>query len=197
MKRALFLALILGLAACKPEVSQDTSPVELTAESLGHFCQMNLLEHPGPKAQIHLEGLPGTPLFFSQVRDAIAYQRLPEQSHPILAIQVNDMGAANATWDDPGKGNWIAAEDAYFVVGSSQVGGMGAPETIPFGSQSAAQAFVASNGGKIMRLTEIPDDMVLAPVATDSANPVPTTSEDEDDFEERLRALAQPGKGKP
>lgn len=195
MKRALLLALFLGLAACKQEVAQDTSPVELTAETLGHFCQMNLLEHPGPKAQVHLEGLPGTPLFFSQVRDAIAYQRLPEQSHPILALQVNDMGAPGATWDDPGKGNWIAAEDAYFVVGSSQEGGMGAPETVPFGSEPAADSFAAQNGGKVLRLSEIPDDMVLAPVATDAATSPLANSEDETDFEQRLRALAQPTKG--
>ena len=79
MKRALILSLslsLLALAACKEEVVQTTDPVGLTAESIGHFCQMNLLEHPGPKAQVHLEGLPGAPLFFSQVRDAVAYARL-------------------------------------------------------------------------------------------------------------------------
>ncbi|MTH61721.1 nitrous oxide reductase accessory protein NosL [Paracoccus litorisediminis] len=195
MKRVLILALLLGLAACKQETAQDTSPVELTAETLGHFCQMNLLEHPGPKAQVHLEGLPGMPIFFSQVRDAIAYQRLPEQSHTILAMQVNDMGAANATWDNPGKGNWIDANEAYYVIGSTQPGGMGAPETIPFASQAAAASIAASNGGQVVRLTEIPDDMVLAPVAADGTTSSPSDSKDESDFEQRLRALAQPGKG--
>ncbi|SFY30079.1 copper chaperone NosL [Paracoccus pantotrophus] len=186
MRHALLLVLLLGLAACREEVAQDTTPVEMNAQTLGHFCQMNLLEHPGPKAQVHLEGMPGTPLFFSQVRDAIAYARMPEQSHPILAIQVNDMGAPGATWEEPGQGNWIEAKDAFFVMGSVQVGGMGAPEAVPFSSREAADAFVAAQGGRVMRLDAIPDEMVLAPEET-----VPDGST-EADFINRLRALSQP-----
>lgn len=192
MRRALILALCLVLAGCKEEIAQDTSPVELAPETLGHFCQMNLLEHPGPKAQVHLEGLPGTPLFFSQVRDAIAYQRLPEQSHPILAIQVNDMGAPGATWEVPGAGNWIDAEDAFYVTGSVAEGGMGLPETVPFGTREAAEAFAAAEGGTILRLPEIPDDLVLAP-AEDPA-PLPDSGDDAD-YESRLRALSRPSEG--
>lgn len=187
MKPALILALGLALAACKEEVVQDTSPIELTAETLGHFCQMNLLEHPGPKAQVHLEGMPGRPLFFSQVRDAIAYQRLPEQSHPILAMQVNDMGAADANWDDPGQGNWIDADAAFYVLGSTREGGMGAPEAVPFGTESAAQAFAMQEGGTVMRLAQIPDKLVLAPAETGTSD-----NADDADFENRLRALSHP-----
>lgn len=187
MKPALILALCLALAACREEVVQDTTPVELTAETLGHFCQMNLLEHPGPKAQVHLEGMPGTPLFFSQVRDAIAYQRLPEQSHPILAMQVNDMSAPGATWDDPGQGNWIDANDAFYVLGSAREGGMGAPEAVPFGTEAAAQAFAMQEGGTVMRLAQIPDTLVLAPEEAG-----PTDTADDTDFEDRLRALSRP-----
>ncbi len=190
MNRLLILALCLGLAACREEGAQNTTPVELTAETLGHFCQMNLLEHPGPKAQVHLEGMPGTPLFFSQVRDAIAYARLPEQSHPILAIQVNDMAAPGATWDDPGQGNWIDADDAFYVLGSAREGGMGAPEAVPFGTENAAQAFADQEGGTVMRLAQIPDDLVLTPEDT---GPADTT--DDADFEDRLRALSRPAEG--
>lgn len=190
MNRLLILVLCLGLAACREEVAQDTTPVEMTAETLGHFCQMNLLDHPGPKAQVHLEGMPGTPLFFSQVRDAIAYARLPEQSHPILAIQVNDMGAPGATWADPGQGNWIDAEDAFFVLGSAREGGMGAPEAVPFGTEDAARVFAANEGGTVMRLPEIPDRLVLAPAEPGSAG-----TADDADFENRLRALSRPAEG--
>ncbi|MTE01053.1 copper resistance protein CopZ [Paracoccus sp. YIM 132242] len=185
MNRILILALCLTLAACKQEAAQDITPVELTAETLGHFCQMNLLEHPGPKAQVHLEGMPGTPLFFSQVRDAIAYGRLPEQSHPILAMQVNDMAANGATWEVPGRGNWIDADDAFFVLGSAREGGMGAPEAVPFGTRAAADAFAAREGGTVMRLSEIPDDLVLTPEETAPDTP-------DADFENRLRALSRP-----
>ena len=163
MNRLLLAALAtLALAACKEEVSGRPLPVAMTAEAVGHYCQMNLLEHPGPKAQVHLEGLPD-PLFFSQVRDAIAYQRMPEQSHAIAAIYVSDMSVA-PSWEDPGAGNWAAAEDVVYVVGATLPGGMGAPELVPFTTRAAAEAFAAANGGEILPLDAIPDEVVLAPV---------------------------------
>lgn len=188
MRAARILALLLALAACKEEVAQDITPVELTPATTGHFCQMNLLEHPGPKAQVHLEGLPGAPLFFSQVRDAIAYQRMPEQTHRILAIQVNDMGAPGATWDVPGEGNWIDAADAWFVLGSDRTGGMGAPEAVPFGTEAAARAFAQAEGGQVLRLGAITDDMVLTPVEAGTG----AAEDDDSDYEQRLRALTRP-----
>ena len=114
MKRALLIA--LALAACTEEVAQNTDPLPLTPETLGYFCQMNLLEHGGPKGQVHLEGLPGAPLFFSQVSDLVTYLRLPEQSNTVLAIYVSDMGAEGATWDLPGAENWTDATTATYVV---------------------------------------------------------------------------------
>lgn len=188
------LMLILALSACRQESAQDITPLDMSAETLGHFCQMNLAEHPGPKAQVHLEGMPGMPLYFSQVRDGIAYTRMPEQSHPILAFYVNDMGAAGASWDDPGTGNWIAADQAWFVVGSPREGGMGAPETVPFSSREAAQDFAAAEGGEVLRLDAIPDDLVLAPAAAGLSPDGPDAADDED-YEERLRALSRPTGG--
>lgn len=185
MIRAGLLIILLALTACKEEV-QDTSALPLTEEAVGHFCQMNLFEHEGPKAQAHLAGLPRTPLFFSQVRDVVAYKRLPEQSHEILAIWVNDMGAAGATWSEPGTENWIAAEGAHYVVGSRQIGGMGAPEIVPFADTAKAAAFAAANGGQVMTLEQIPDDAVLAPVALDG-----DSDADEADYQQRLRALSR------
>ncbi|MCB2125745.1 MAG: nitrous oxide reductase accessory protein NosL [Rhodobacteraceae bacterium] len=181
MKRALLFALLLS--ACREEAAQATDPVALTADAVGHFCQMNLLEHEGPKAQVHLEGLPGTPLFFSQVRDAVTYARLPEQSHPILAIWVNDMGASGATWAEPGADNWIDAKTAHFVVGSRLAGGMGAPEFVPFARMEDATAFALRNGGSIMGLDAIPDAAVIAPEAEAIA--------DDTDFTRRLKALSE------
>lgn len=180
MKRALILTLLL--AACREEVAQHTDPVPLTAEAVGHFCQMNLLEHEGPKAQVHLEGLPGAPLFFSQVRDAVAYLRLPEQSHPILAVWVNDMGAPGATWQVPGPENWIDGRRAVYVVGSARDGGMGAPELVPFADRQAAQNFAAEFGGNVMALDAIPESAIIAPV--------PDDGETDADFSRRLKALS-------
>lgn len=182
MKKRLIVPLLL-LAACKPEVAQDVTPAEISADTIGHYCQMNLSEHAGPKAQAHLEGIPD-PVFFSQVRDAIAFSRVPEQVAPILVIYVNDMGRDGATWDEPGTGNWIDAKVAWYVLGSDREGGMGAPETVPFGTQAEADAFADAEGGTVMRLDDIPDDQVIAPVET-------APEGDEADFQSRLRALSQ------
>jgi copper chaperone NosL len=190
MRRALILMLML--AACRDEVAQVVDPVALTDEAIGHYCQMNLTEHPGPKAQVHLEGLPGAPLFFSQVRDAIAYSRLPEQSHTILAIWVNDMGAPGATWEVPGPANWIDVKAAHFVVGSAREGGMGAPELVPFSDPAKARAFADQQGGAVMDLAEVPDSAVIAPVV--DVDPAGDAADDED-FEGRLRALSQRNEG--
>ncbi len=184
MRRALLFA--LALAACQEEATQNTDPVNLTAETIGYFCQMNLLEHEGPKGQAHLEGLPGAPLFFSQVRDAVAYLRLPEQSHVILAVYVSDMGAPGATWADPGANNWIDATTAHYVVGADVEGGMGAPELVPFSDLAAAESFVLQHGGSIMGLAAIPDTAVIAPEPQDLGA---------DDYGDRLKALTTKPEG--
>ena len=175
------------LAGCQEKAAQDTTPKDMTAETLGHYCQMNLLEHSGPKGQVFLEGMPA-PLFFSQVRDAIAFMRGPEQMAPIVAVYVNDMAAAGATWDHPGDGNWIAIDKAVYVVGSARQGGMGAPETVPFASRERAEEFARVEGGRVLSLAEIADDMVLAPVET-GPNQNPTPESGDADFRKRLRAL--------
>lgn len=179
---ALLLLSALTLAACREETAELPPPVEMTAEAVGHYCQMNILEHPGPKAQAHLDGMPA-PLFFSQVRDLVAYLRMPEQSHVVTIAYVSDMGAPEADWDNPGVANWIAAETAHYVVGSPVAGGMGAPETVPFSTARAAQAFAERHGGTVMTLAQIPDTAVLAPVDQGDATA-------EADFLHRLHALS-------
>ncbi len=181
MKR--FLMVLALLAACKEEAAPPT-PVAMTEESVGYFCQMNIMEHPGPKAQIHLASFPGKPLFFSQVRDALAYLRLPEQIDTVTGSFVSDMGVA-ANWAEPGAMNWIAVDAAVFVVGSDMRGGMDAPEVVPFGDQAKAEAFVAAHGGQIMALADIPAEALI-----DAA----PEGEGDGDFGARLRALApKPG----
>lgn len=183
LRPVLLVAMLALLTACKEEAVQSTVPQDMNAQTLGHYCQMNLLEHPGPKAQVFLEGYPA-PLFFSQVRDAIAYMRGPEQVAPILAVYVNDMGRTGATWEQPGADNWIPADKAFYVVGSARAGGMGAPETIPFSSRERAEAFAAAEGGRLLVFAEISDDMVLTPVETGADE-----GADDADFDGRLRTL--------
>ena len=183
-KPVVLLLAALALGACRDDIASLPDPVAMTADAVGHYCQMNLLEHPGPKAQVHLVGLPD-PLFFSQVRDAIAYQRMPEQSNSIAVIYVSDMGAA-PSWDEPGAENWIPAATAFYVVGSGQTGGMGAPELVPFADAGAAQAFAAANGGQVAALDVIADADVLTPVARGDES----VADDAADYLERLKKLS-------
>jgi copper chaperone NosL len=154
------------LASCSEEVNVTVpAPVSMTEEAVGHYCQMIVLEHAGPKAQVHLAGT-AEPLWFSQVRDAFVFDRLPEETAEVAAIYVNDMGAAKS-WDEPGIENWIAADQAVYVIGSAMRGGMGAPEFVPFLDAEAAKRFAADHGGTLVTYPDISDEMVLAPVEVD------------------------------
>lgn len=183
MRKLLLPLILLALAGCREEIAARPEPVAMTEESTGHFCQMHLLEHSGPKAQVHLKGVPH-PLFFSQVRDAAAFKLLPEQEGEILAIYVSDM--QKGSWDDPGATNWVDADAAYYVVGSRQRGGMGSPELIPFGTDTAAQSFAAQHGGTVQRLDEIAPEVVLAADGPTQAS----DEQDDSDFAQRLKALS-------
>lgn len=162
MKRLIALSLLALVACNEEEAKAPPPPAELTEQALSYFCQMNVLEHGGPKGQIHLDGHPA-PLFFAQVRDLVAYLKSPEREAEITAIYVSDMGVAQS-WADPGKGNWIAAADAIYVVGADVAGGMGAPEIVPFANDESATVFIARYGGETHMLDTIPDDAALGAV---------------------------------
>lgn len=164
-----FLALVL-LAGCDDEVSRALpEAMTLNDEAAGYYCQMVILEHQGPKAQLFLGGMIA-PLWFSQVRDGLAYLKSPEQEGEIVVLYVNDMGEA-ISYTEPGADNWINAQDAYYVVGSDAIGGMGAPELVPFGTAEKAEEFAAAHGGIVQQLDEIPAKTVLSPVELNLATP--------------------------
>lgn len=170
-RRAPALALALALLAAASALSgcdrarpaaSTPSPNEVLAEATGYYCGMLLSDHEGPKGQVHLVGR-AAPLWFSSVRDTLAFLRLPEEPRGIAAAYVNDMARAH-DWAQPEPGAWVQVHEAWFVIGSDRTGGMGAPEAIPFSRRDAAQAFVARHGGRLARLDEIPDDYVLGAV---------------------------------
>jgi copper chaperone NosL len=163
MKPALLLlTATLALASCRDDVAEIPDPVPMTEEAVSYFCQMDVLEHGGPKAQIHLEGQPA-PIFFAQVRDAIAYLKSPERDARVMITYVSDMGSA-VSWKVPGAENWIDAQSAFFVIGAGVAGGMGAPEIVPFARTEDAENFVRRYGGRPATLSEIPQDAAIGPV---------------------------------
>lgn len=164
----LSLALALALAGCREETAAIPSPTEMTDEALGHYCQMFVADHPGPKAQIHLKGF-DAPLWFSQVTDAVAYVADAERDGEIAAIYLSDMSRAES-WAIPGAGNWLEAGAAHLVIESDRPGGMGLPEAIPFGEESDALAFVAEHGGRIVSFSDVPAAYAHPNVEMMSAN---------------------------
>lgn len=160
--RRIAIALIGGvlcLSGCGDEQILP-EPRALTRHSNGFYCNMIIVDHPGPKGQVFEAGK-NTPLWFPSVRDALTYIMLPGEAQSIEAFYVHDMGRARS-WETPqNEGIWIKARDAFFVLDSNKRGGMGGRETIPFKDRLAAEAFTAKHGGRIARYTEIPQDYVL------------------------------------
>jgi copper chaperone NosL len=157
---ALAIALLVALTGCQKEAAEVPAPHKMTAQSIGHYCGMNLFEHPGPKGQIFAASLI-EPVWFSSVRDTIAFTMLPDEPKDIQAIYVSDMGKA-PSWDKPGADNWVEARKALFVISSQFKGGMGGDEAVPFSDRAAAEKFVGKNGGHIVTLDQVPRDYVLA-----------------------------------
>ena len=156
------LALALTATACGDEqVAEAPPPAELTREAIGYYCNMIVQDHQGPKGQIFLSDS-AEPIWFSSVRDTLAFTRLPEEPKNVAAIYVNDMG--RASWNSPEAGTWIAAEQAWYVIGSERRGGMGAPEAVPFAQRADAEAFAARHRGHVAAFTEIPQEALLGDV---------------------------------
>jgi copper chaperone NosL len=164
MKYLLMLAPVVAtllLAGCENEAkAPPPPPFALTAEAIGRYCGMNILEHAGPKGQVILDAKVGEPIWFSSARDTLAFTMLPEESKDYVAIYVSDMAKA-PSWDKPGTMNWVDARKAFYVIGSAVKGGMGAEETVPFSIRQVAANFALKNGGHVVTFDQVPRDYVL------------------------------------
>jgi len=171
MIRYIFLAALALLASCRDDsTGAMPPPVPINDDStVAYFCHMLLVNMPGPKAQVILEGV-DEPLFFGQVRDGVAYMKQPERTAPILAFYVNDMARAKS-WQQPGRNNWTNGKKAFYVVGADVKGGMGAPELAPFARREDAEAFAHEKGGKVVSFDDIPDDAVFGAVEYPDMDP--------------------------
>lgn len=159
LTRYLCLVLLFILAGCEQAAkTPPPPPAALSSDAIGHYCGMMVIHHNGPKGQIFLASR-SEPVWFTSVRDTLAFTRLPEEPKDIAAIYVNDMGRAD--WDQPDDSSWINAHEAWYVVGSSRTGGMGGAELVPFGERQQAEQFVGQYGGQIMRFEQIPEAQIL------------------------------------
>lgn len=161
MYKLIILLFITLLTACeKPQVGEVPAAQTLTREANGYYCLMTVVNHSGPKGQILLTEKPQA-LWFTSVRDTIAFTLSPEEPKNIAAIYVNDMSDAN--WDNPGADNWIDARNAWYVIDSEVSGGMGAPEAVPFSTKEKAELFAMKNGGDVHSFASIPEEYIQNP----------------------------------
>ena len=155
------LSMAAALASCDdgPDSLAKPAPLEPTRDAIGHYCNMIVVDHNGPKGQIHLASAEA-PVWFSSVRDTIAFTMLPEEADDIVALYVNDMAKAT-NWNAPEPGAWVEAEKAWYVVGSDRRGGMGAPEVVPFSDRQKGEAFAQRHGGHVVAFDAIPREAIL------------------------------------
>lgn len=159
LRHVLGATLVAGLlAACGADKGSTAAmvPVEIDHSTSCALDGMILADYPGPKAQIHYDGL-AQPEFFCDTVEMFSIYLNPEQARRVLALYVQDMGKAD--WDDP-KGHWIDAKTATYVHGSKRHGSMG-PTIASFGNEADAKKFVETYGGKVLRFAEVKPDMVV------------------------------------
>ncbi|WP_245470511.1 nitrous oxide reductase accessory protein NosL [Mesorhizobium sp. M2C.T.Ca.TU.002.02.1.1] len=157
------------LAGCSQEIAGQPKPPpqEPTATSVAYFCSMGLFEHGGPKGQAFRAGK-SEPVWFSSVRDAVAFSMLPGEPKDVVAIYVNDMAKVR-NWDHPEAGAWVEAHDAWYVIGSDYGAGMGGNEAVPFSDENAARSFASAHGGAVRRFDQIPQEYILDGAPLDTA----------------------------
>ena len=156
----IILSALSLLQACeKAAVIEIPTAQTLNREANGYYCLMTVVNHNGPKGQIILSDKQQA-LWFTSVRDTIAFTLSPEEPKNISAIYVNDM--SDADWDNPGADNWINAHQAWYVLNSDRSGGMGAPEAVPFATKNNAEQFADKRGGTVYDFDSIPREYIVA-----------------------------------
>ncbi|TDR81533.1 nitrous oxide reductase accessory protein NosL [Paludibacterium purpuratum] len=143
------LALAWSLTACQDKPAALPPPHEVTSATVSVLDGMTLTDYPGPKAQIIYDQ--GEPDFFCDTLGMFSVYLQPEQARKVRAVYVQDMEKTG--WEHP-QGHWIDAHSAFYVIGSNKRGAMG-QTFASFGTESAAQAFIRQQGGKLYHFGDI------------------------------------------
>lgn len=149
------LCAAMALGACSDQADTAVVAVEIDTATTCDLDGMLLADFPGPKAQIHFKG-ETKPSFYCDTVEMFNTLLKPEQVKAIRAVLVQDMGKAD--WEQP-RGNWFDARTGIYVLGSKRRGSMG-PTVASFSQEADARAFVAKNGGRVLRFAEVTRDMV-------------------------------------
>jgi len=144
---ALLLSLLLGVGEISGATGKPQPQVILDKMSCG-VCGMYPARFPDWQTQIIFKD--GLMVPFDGCKDMFKY---------LLNLAAYNKGqtraAVAAIWvKSHDSGAWLDGETAYYVLGSSAMGPMGA-ELVPFAGAPAAKEFQSKNGGVVSRFSEI------------------------------------------
>ncbi len=131
-------------------------------DATGHYCGMYLPEHKGPKGQIMVRDRE-TPIWFTTIREVFAFTHMPEEPRAITATYVQDMVHVQPDGSFP-EDAWIDAHNAWFLIESRFIGGMGVPDAVPFSDPDAAGAYQQKYGGHVVAFSDVPESYIFGPV---------------------------------
>lgn len=156
------LWLCVALVGCKQRADNDAAiaAAQISEDSTGYFCHMFLSEHYGPKAHLFLASQ-DEPIWFTEVNQLFAFNMLPEEPKDIVTMYVSDATHIH-DWKDPASNEkWLNAKEAFYVIESAFVGGMGSDDALPFKERDDAEAYVSEHGGKVVSYDEMPRSFVF------------------------------------
>ncbi|MCO1336389.1 nitrous oxide reductase accessory protein NosL [Microbulbifer sp. OS29] len=116
-----------------------------------HLCGMIIANYPGPKGQLFSKGIVGN-LKFCSTRDMFAFIVDPENRHNVQKAFVHDM--AVTPWDHPDEETYVDARKAWYVIGHSKQGSMGAT-LASFAREQDAWNFADAEGGEVLDYDQI------------------------------------------
>lgn len=141
-------AVLLSLAACG-DAARSLAAGEPADDAVCALDGMSIKDYPGPKAQIVFKD--GRIDYFCTLTELFEVLFGGDGPPAAGASYVQDMGQAD--WNKP-RGHWIAADSAFFVLGSRAQGAMG-PTVGTFARQQDAQAFAAREGGRVLDYSQV------------------------------------------
>lgn len=151
----LFLLLTVALSSGCSEDSNNNatiSPKNLTRDAVCMLDGMILLDHPGPKGQVIFKN--GESHFFCDTKGLFSALYDPNYKMKIKQAFVQDFGKRKwGSYND----RWIAVEQAFFVLGSSQLGAMG-PTLATFSIRADADNFAKEFGGSVLAFNELDEE---------------------------------------
>jgi len=156
------LTAFLMLAACdssgRPPMPKPRVP---GVDAVDHLCNRLLAEQQGPKGQLYLNNEP-EPLWFNSVREALAYRLVTKQKVNALYVTVIDSSVEFDLKHPERLGNtWLAADWALYVIASERLNQAGLAEAFPFREVAEASLFAELYDGKVVRLSDIPEEYLL------------------------------------